>query len=226
MLFYVAENRFQEMSFSLNKFNGKTGINGKGMRKLTILLLLLWLGSSVASNENQRYFDKNQSSFGFYEKNVLPRFLPEPPSPIFFHSRARVDYGATIFYERNIFHTTQYFSINAGSSLSAWSLDTQIQLALSGFFVFRVWLFRTHSFSPYIAWSIAGPTLLSSPHFSHYQLGNRFIFQDFLGIGAIVGKAQSVVISFKMYHYSNGDLFLHNDGFNVPIVLSIGYAFN
>jgi len=179
-----------------------------------------------ASSNPNHYFTKNQISFGFYEKHVLPRFTPHPPSPIFWRSRARVDYGATVFYERNVFHTTKYFSINGGTSLSAWSLQSQIQVAISGFFVFRVWLFRTETFNPYIAWSIAGPTILTSNHFSHYQLGSRFTFQDFLGIGAVVGKRQSIVISLKLYHYSNGDIFLRNDGFNVPLVVCIGFTFN
>ena len=191
-----------------------------------VLLFFSCLGACYASSRHQYEFKRNQVSFGFYEKHVLPRFLPHPPSPIFWSSKSRVDYGLLFTYERTVFHTQKYFSINVGANFAWWSDKSQIQLALAGYFVFRFWLFRTQTFNPYIEWSIAGPSIISRRFFNNHNLGSRFIFQDFLGIGAVVGRAQHIVISFKMVHYSNGDLFMHNDGFNVPIVLSIGFVFN
>ncbi len=76
-----------------------------------------------------------------------------------------------------------------------------------------------------MTYSIAGPSVISTRHFGTGNLGENVIFQDFLGLGVNLGKKQAVNIALKMVHYSNGDFFVDNAGFDVPIVLSIGYNF-
>ena len=120
---------------------------------LFFLLLTFFLPSSLA-NQALFFFKKNQLSFGYYNKYVLPQKDPKLPSPLFWRSNKNVDDGFSLIYTRNAFHTKKYFSINVGTSLSSWSSQSQVQLALSAFFVFRIWLFHTTWFYPYIDCSI------------------------------------------------------------------------
>jgi len=191
-----------------------------------IIMLSCFLCTFIATGKSQYDFKKHQVSVGFYEKHILPNDIPHPPSPIFWNSKNKVDNGMTFLYEWNVFHTKKYFSVNFGTSFSWWSMQSQIQLAATFLIDLRVWLFHTNSFNPYITWSIAAPTLLSRRLFGQSNLSERFIFQDFLGIGVQIGTRHVFDISLKLYHYSNGDLFLHNDGFGVPSVLSLGYVFD
>lgn len=172
---------------------------------------------------SQFHFKAHQFSVGFYAKHVLPRGIPRPPSPIMWTATHKADSGMTFLYEWNVFHTQKYFSVNFGTNFSWWSMQSQTQLAITFLFDLRFWLFHTKSFNPYVTWSIAAPTLISRRIFGQANLGKHFLFQDFLGIGTEIGKHFD--ISLRLYHYSNGDLFLHNNGFDVPSVLSIGYLF-
>ena len=196
------------------------------LKAITIILLLFCSSIIFADNDtNDYYFAKHQFSIGIYNKHILPDDIPHPPHPLFWKSRLKIHHGVTFIYEYLVFHTKKYFSVNLVGSLSRWVANSQAQYALSFLFELRFWLFRTNSFNPYITYSIGGPTLLTRRNFADANLGARFIFQDFIGIGALIGKTHHIDISLKLYHYSNGDLFLHNDGFDVPVVLTIGYAF-
>ena len=196
------------------------------MFRYVCLIVVLLIGTSIACANNDSFiFPGREFSIGFYNKSVLPNSGIPLPHPLFWKSRAKVDNGLTFSYEYLVFHTKKYFSVNFDNSLSWWEIQSQSQVALSFFFVLRFWLFRMDSFNPYIAWSIAGPTLLSRRTFDNANLGGHFIFQDFLGIGVVIGRNHHVDISLKMYHYSNGDLFLNNAGFDVPTVLTVGYIF-
>ncbi len=194
-------------------------------RSLRLFIIsVLFIPLSATANHDPIFFPKQEFSIGFSDKNI-PLNIPHPPHPFFWTSKEKVDGGISLLYEYLVFHTQKYFSVNLGGSFSWWELNSQAQLALTFFFVFRFWLFRTDSFNPYIAWSIGGPTLLSRDHFSSANLGGHFIFQDFIGLGILVGRDHRFDINLKIYHYSNADLFLHNDGFDVPAVLTVGYIF-
>ncbi|OGO95625.1 MAG: hypothetical protein A3F41_00595 [Coxiella sp. RIFCSPHIGHO2_12_FULL_44_14] len=188
--------------------------------------ILCILSSTIALSNHEYDFQKNLVSLGFYDKSVLPNNIPRPPHPLFWKSQLKADEGLNLTYERNVFHTQKYFSVNLGTSFSWWNTHSQAQLALSGFFDLYIWIFRTTTFSPYISWSVGGPTLLSRRWLNGVNLGSHLIFQDFLGIGVKLGKQHVVDVNLKMYHYSNGDLFVHNNGFDVPVVLSIDYLFH
>ena len=194
------------------------------LRYLLITVLSCFLYTSMAAEDSQFDFIKHQLSIGFYAKHVLPGHIYRPPSPIMWKSNYKADAGMMFLYEWNVFHTKKYFSINFGTSLSWWTMHSQVQMAATFLIDLRFWLFHTDSFNPYITWSIASPTLLSRRIYGQANLGEHFIFQDFLGIGAQIGKRFDV--SLKLLHYSNGDLFLHNSGLDIPSVFSIGYIFN
>jgi len=193
---------------------------------LVTLAFSCFFCTSLATQQSSFDFKQHQISVGFFDKHVLPTDIPRPPSPIMWKSRHKADYGMTFLYEWNVFHTKKYFSVNFGTNFSWWSMQSQIQLAATFLIDLRFWLFHTNSFNPYITWSIAAPTLISRRIYSQANLGEHFLFQDFLGIGAQIGTRHVFDISLKLYHYSNGDLFSHNDGFDVPSVLSIGTVFN
>lgn len=206
------------------------------LKSIACFIGLCLLSTSVFASDYVYDFKKNQVLAGFYDDGVLPNDIPHPPSPLFWTSRTKANHGATAGYERTVYHTQKYFAVTVGTSLSWWAINdpSQSQFAWSGFFTLHIFIFRTPSFSPYFVWSIAGPTLLTRRTFGkpddvhHFDasLGERFIFQDFLGLGVQIGEHHPVTVALKLYHYSNGDLFLHNAGFDVPVVLTIGYLFN
>jgi len=170
----------------------------------------------------QNHFSKNIVSLGFYQDSLDPK-ITRPPRPIIWTATAKVDHGMTFLYERNIFHTKKYLSINVGTSGSWWQRQKQSIFALSGFLTFRIWPFHTQYFSPYILYSVAGPTLLSRDHLNGIDLGGHFTWQDFFGVGAQIGN--NGYIEAKLQHYSNGDVLAVNPGFDVPIVIALGYGF-
>lgn len=176
-------------------------------------------------NPSQGWFPKNQVSFSFYDSNSMRVSIKHPPSPIFWTASTEPDSGFMFMYERNIYHTKKHFSINVGASFSRWELNRQDLYALSALVTFRFWLFRSESFNPYIIYSIAGPTFISRRHFGPANLGENFLFQDLLGFGIQFGKKHPVNLAAILVHYSNGDIFTSNNGFDVPIVFSLGFAF-
>lgn len=192
----------------------------------TIASITCCCSVNALAYETNYYFPEREVSLGFFDDAVLPNNIPHPPHPLFWKSKTKVDFGLTAAYQYTVFHTRKYFSIQLGTGLSVWMVNSHTLVAASFFFVFRVWLFRTERFNPYFDWSMAGPTLLSSNTFGPAKLSMPFIFQDFLGFGAMVGKNHHFDVNLNLYHYSNGDLFLHNDGFDVPVVLTVGYIFN
>lgn len=199
------------------------------LRFLMLIIFLIFpvlIVANISSTVDHWYFPPQEITLGFYDNDFMPRKMPHPPHPFFWTSRTRASGGATFIYQWIKYHTSKYFSVNLAVSLSDWVIHADSQVAASFFFVVRVWLFRTNTFSPYFDWSIAGPTLLSLRKFSQANLGERFIFQDFMGLGAMIGGEHHFDVSVNLYHYSNGDLFVHNDGWDVPLIVSVGYMFD
>lgn len=192
---------------------------------VVLILLPTLLVAKTNPNEPAWYFPNHEVAIGFYDNDFMPTSVPHPPHPLFWVSRTLANGGVSLHYEWLAYHTHQYFSVNLGTSLSDWVIHSHTEIAATFYFLVRVWLFRTNSFSPYFDWSMGGPTLLSNRFFANANLGGHFIFQDFLGLGAMVGRQHHVDIRVNIYHYSNGDLFLHNDGWDVPLVLTVGYMF-
>ena len=57
------------------------------------------------------------------------------------------------------------------------------------------------------------------------KTGRHFTFQDFMGVGAFLGKARRVSAVLKINHYSNGNLLTDNAGIKVPLTLGLGLTF-
>jgi len=147
------------------------------------------------------------------------------PVPFFWTASLKAKHGGVLVYQRNLWHTKRFVSLNAGSDLGWWSRGSQNQYSLSVFLALKFWPFHTQYFNPYFFYSIAGPSLISRVHFGGRILGTHMLFQDVMGVGAQFGVKRAVTVSAKIWHFSNGDIFTPNPGFGIPLVISLGYVF-
>ena len=46
-----------------------------------------------------------------------------------------------------------------------------------------------------------------------------------MGIAVSAGRSRNVLVGLGLGHYSNGNLLPINPGINIPVTLTIGYAF-
>ena len=171
-------------------------------------------------------YPKQQVLAGYYHNSWAHGSLPKLPKPLFWGSKHHATSGGTISYLYTLYHTQKYFSIHGGVAISNWNLNASSLYALSGFFELRLWIFHTKSFNPYLMYSIAGPTVLSSNHIQDSKLGGYFLFQDYMGVGVLLGQTHKIMLEVKTLHYSNGDLAVYNQGLQIPWLFSIGYVFS
>ncbi len=159
---------------------------------------------------------------GFGANNLFGKKLH-----VFWAGAVRVKQGFTASYQKNIFHTAKYFSLGWGASYSYWtsSLKNESFSAVSIFPIFRFWLLRTKIMDFYFDYSLAGPAYLTQKNLDTINTGKNFTFQDYMGIGAFLGKSRRFNIEVRIIHYSNGNLFSQNPGIAVPLVFNLGYAF-
>jgi len=178
-------------------------------------------------------FHKNLIQIGgfktsVFNPNVNKYFTVHGGLPIFWSGQLHTRNGATVVYERNIFHTHKIFSFDLGTSISTYQTavnNTSFE-AISVFPDFRFWLFRSRQFDLYFRYEIAGPTYLTQNYMDNTELGGQFSFQDLLGIGAFIGQNKHFNIAATIGHYSNGNVLPTNPGVQVPLEMSIGYAFD
>ena len=57
------------------------------------------------------------------------------------------------------------------------------------------------------------------------KTGERFTFQDFMGVGAFFGKTHRMNAEIGIKHYSNGNIFTSNASIKIPLTLTLGLAF-
>ena len=135
--------------------------------------------------------------------------------------------GLSLMYERNIFHTHKYFSFDLGTNIATYrstANNTSVE-ALSVFPAFRLWFFHSRLADFYLKLIVAGPTYISQSQVDGINLGSHFIFEDQFSLGTLLGKNKNFSIAAGITHYSNGGLFPENPGIQVPLMVSIGYAF-
>ncbi len=185
-------------------------------------LILFGVTLPLISNA-KNYFPNNQFSIGFYNQKFIHLKFPTLPKPLFWNSRYKVDSGFMLSYLHTRFHTGKYFSVSLGFTASDWQSGAQHLFALSALFELRWWVFRSKYISPYLLYSIAGPTILSKSYFAGSKLGGHLIFQDYMGAGIMLGHKYHFTLEAKIVHYSNGDLGVYNKGLQVPFLISIGF---
>jgi len=199
------------------------------MRKCLVFLCGMFIFLSWTANAKlakQKWdFLANDITAGYYGKNFFNPKIPRPPSPIFWHAFKSVDNGVMLTYQRLIFRNRKRFSLYLGGSLSRWNRTIQTIYAESIFFSLRYWFYRSSKVSAYLSYSVAGPTIMNIDYLAEKDLGGYFIFQDYLGLGLQFGRHPAFDVGMRLVHYSNGDIFTHNAGFDVPVVLYLGYSF-
>ena len=148
--------------------------------------------------------------------------------PIFWDSRVALRNGAWIRYDRNVFHTHKIFSFDWGVSFSTYhsKMNNNLFAAFSVYPLLRFWFLHSQFIDLYFSYSAAGPTVLTRRIIDNADMGGHFIFQDLMGFGGFFGKNKHFNLNVKIGHYSNGNLFPRNPGLDVPITLTIGYAFS
>jgi hypothetical protein len=77
---------------------------------------------------------------------------------------------------------------------------------------------------PFLELSV-GLSYLNQTRLENRNLGIHFAFQDRMGIGALFGRSENLVLGVHAVHYSNAHLSNHNSGITVPLVLDVGYRF-
>lgn len=176
-------------------------------------------------------FHKNLLRVGMFSTNWfnpnVAKYFTVGYLPIFWSGDLKVKNGGSVFYERNVFHTHKYFSLDLGTSISTYHSqvnNTPFQ-AFSVFPEIRVWLLRKQLVDLYFMYSVAGPTYLTRRNMDGINLGGHFSFQDLLGLGMFIGKEKHLNINAEIGHYSNGNVLPNNPGVEVPLMLSLGYAF-
>lgn len=165
-------------------------------------------------------FTTNQLTYGvndFFSQKV----------PIFWGGRVETKAGATLDFQRNVFHTEKRFGFDLGASVSYWRSNGTPEnfVTLSFYPLFRFFLARTESADVYFAYSLAGPTFISKTVIDKLDTGENFTFQDSMGVGMYFGKARRMNAELGIKHFSNGNIFTRNASIKIPLTLTLGLAF-
>src|SRR4029077_15271057 len=105
------------------------------------------------------------------------------------------------------------------------STNSEIFRTVSVYPLMRFFLARTEPADLYLAYSVAGPTFLTRTVIDGLETGENFTFQDFLGVGAYLGKSRRLNAEIGIKHYSNGNIFTRNASIKVPLTMTLGLAF-
>jgi len=186
----------------------------------------------LSRNHQASYlFHRNLIQIGAFSTTIfnpsINKYFTIPYLPIFWTGKITTRDGMWMMYHRNIFHTQKRFSLDVGVSAATYRStisNTDFQ-TLSLFPEMRLWFYRSHLVDWYFNYSIAGPTYITRKTIDRLNSGGHLTFQDLLGVGCYVGHNKNANIDFKIGHYSNGNLLPNNPGIQVPLVISIGYAF-
>lgn len=164
-----------------------------------------------------------------YSSNVIGYGINNTFSeiPIFWGGEAEVNQGLTFDYRQNIYHTSKYFSLDWGVGASYYksNLKNQSFYTIAAYPIFRFNFLHTKPLAAYLYYSIAGPSYISKKIIDNKDTGEKFTFQDTMGLGFYFGEYRNYNLEFKIGHYSNGNIFIHNAGVKIPLSVNLGYAF-
>lgn len=81
------------------------------------------------------------------------------------------------------------------------------------------------SLNPFFFVRALGPSYISKNQFGSREQDNNFSFQAQVGVGIrpYMTEKQQIRIMLSWKHFSNANLFSDNDGFDLPIMLSLGF---
>src|SRR5437764_470468 len=84
--------------------------------------LFIFFSLTAYAEKNTDYlFPKNELSAGFYDNDFFGNHFSRPSRPIFWQAHTKATSGVMFVYERNLYHTKKWFSINLGTSFSSWN---------------------------------------------------------------------------------------------------------
>ncbi len=148
-------------------------------------------------------------------------------SPLFWEGEVKVGTGFSIDYQQNLFHTAKLFSLDWGASVEYRSSLKRSQdfMTLSVYPVLRLTPIRTSEADFYFHYSLAGPAFISRPVIDGIETGGRFTMRDSAGFGVYLGARKHLNAEVKISHLSNGNLLPRNSGVQVPVTLTLGWAF-
>jgi hypothetical protein len=185
---------------------------------------------TVEKNTNNGYiFPKNLLQLGFTTNALgygVNNFVSKKVH-IFWGGDAEVERGFSIQYQRNVFHSRKVFSLDFGTTFAWWESKNNKDefFTLSLFPLFRFTAFRSKATDLYFNYSLAGPAFISKTIIDEKKTGKKFTFQDFMGVGIFTGKKRKMNAEIRIAHYSNGNIFPHNDGVKIPLTFNLGYSF-
>jgi hypothetical protein len=185
----------------------------------------------VQRNSDSRFiFPTNLFQFGYitdafgYGAND---FVSKGAVPVFWAADVRVAHGASMNFQRNVFHTRRVFALDWGAGVSSWKSKNRKEefTTLSLYPVLRFTALHTEPLDLYLNYSLAGPTFISRTTIDGHETGRRFTFQDFMGVGVFTDPHRHMNAEIRIAHYSNGNLFPRNAGLTIPLGFNVGYAF-
>ena len=148
-------------------------------------------------------------------------------SPVFWEGDIGVKSGVAVDYQRNVFHTRKLFSLDLGANVAYGQSRVYGDqfVTLSVFPLMRFTVARTPAADVYFSYSMAGPTFISKFVIDGHETGRHFTMRDSLGFGVYIGEARHLNAEVRIGHYSNGNLLPQNIGIQVPMTVTLGYAF-
>lgn len=185
----------------------------------------------VKISSNSKYiFPKNMIQAGYVTNKLgygVNKFLSEGPIPVFWGGQAEVEKGFNVQYTRNVFHTKKIFSLDVGVGAGYYVSRVKKDkfFTLSVFPVTRFTPLHTRSVDFYFFYAVPGPTFISKVIIDDVPTGKKFTFRDQVGIGTFSGSKRNINAEIRIGHYSNGNLFVENEGVKVPLTFNIGYTF-
>lgn len=147
--------------------------------------------------------------------------------PVFWGGDSQVKQGLTFNYRRNIYHTAKYFSLDLGVGAAFFQSNENKEFfyTLAAYPVFRFNFLHTKPLDMYAYYSIAGPAFISKTIIDGFDGGEKFTFQDYMGVGFFMGERRNYNLEFNIGHFSNGNLFPQNSAVKIPFSINLGYAF-
>ncbi len=146
---------------------------------------------------------------------------------VFFPGTVQVASGFSVNYQRNVFHLRRFFALDWGADVSTWESRKNHErfYTVALYPALRVPVVRRNPIELYFAYSLAGPALMTRTVIDGQQTGRVFTFQDFMSVGAYLGRKRRVTAELRIAHYSNGNLFPQNPGVTIPLGFYVGTSF-
>ena len=187
-------------------------------------------GQADSDSANGPVWPKNIVQIGYVTDALgygANDFVSKGAVPVFWTGSVQVAHGLSVDYRRNVFHTSRFFALDWGASVSSWrSRKTDQRFYTAAIYpALRFVAVRTNPLELYFGYSLAGPALITRTSIDGEATGRAFTFQDFMNAGILLGKNRRITAEVRIAHYSNGNLFPQNPGVTIPLGFYLGTSF-